>query len=82
MSYAAGMHEPGYTFPQQRYIADRADQDDRMDLQEIADALEHIKESRRVPLKRRDSERRTSVMYSGDEWDSRYPSARYGSYRY
>ncbi|KAF1847220.1 uncharacterized protein K460DRAFT_392633 [Cucurbitaria berberidis CBS 394.84] len=69
MSYSADMHEPSYTFPRQRHIADRSGQDGRMNLQEIADALEHMKESRRVPLKRRGDERRTSPMYSGDEWE-------------
>ncbi|KAF1943799.1 hypothetical protein EJ02DRAFT_432950 [Clathrospora elynae] len=47
-SYASDMHEPGYSFPQPRYIADRPDEDSReqLDLRDIRDALDHIQGSR------------------------------------
>ncbi|KAH7377845.1 hypothetical protein BKA66DRAFT_443102 [Pyrenochaeta sp. MPI-SDFR-AT-0127] len=83
MSYTPGMGEPTYPYPQQRYILDRADQERRVDLQDLANAIDHIKGSQRVPLKKMGAERRDSVLYSGDEWDTRYPSARgraYGRY--
>lgn len=83
MSYATGMGDPTYAYPKQRFITDRADQEERFDLHEIANALEHMKESRRPPLKRIGTERRSPAMYSGDEWDMRLPSTRgraYGEY--
>lgn len=71
MSYAADMHEPGYAFPTKR-LTDR-EHDDQVDLKDLADALKHIKDSRRVPLNRRGSERGNAALFSEDEW---YPSAR------
>ncbi|CAO2655426.1 Nn.00g104900.m01.CDS01 [Neocucurbitaria sp. VM-36] len=86
MSYAtpADMHESGCHYPPMRYIDDRAaDQGEHVHLQDLADALEHIKDSRRVqPVLKRRGVGGGGGGYSGDEWDARYPSARYASYRY
>lgn len=68
--YAA---EPGYTYPPQRTIA--ADPN-TIQIDELAEALEHIQDSkRRIPLRRAYTDR---PMYEGDEWDIRLPSTRRG----
>ena len=102
MSYTTDVLDAGYSFPPRRAIADRAisdravsEHEERIHLQDVADALEHIKESRRVPpplrLKRRPTDVRASsgAVYSGDEWDARsYPvpgprrTATYSEYSY
>jgi hypothetical protein len=70
MSYAAGIHEPEFAGRDTRYPPTRALQDS-VHLDEIADALEQIRDSRRKPLggfgRRVES-----------EWDGRYERERGG----
>jgi hypothetical protein len=74
-SYAA---DTGYPFSQQRFLPEREEHDERFGLRDIADALEHINETRQQqqrPLRRPNPMgRRDSAMYADeDEWDTRVP---------
>lgn len=83
MSYTSDhLHptEANYSFPPRRSIADHpaAEEEERVDLRELADAIEHIKESRRVPMMKRRGTgegmamRNSVPVFTGDEWDVRY----------
>ncbi|XPS92825.1 hypothetical protein M3J09_002203 [Ascochyta lentis] len=64
MSYAADMHGPAlYPRREQQYLADRPAQES-LHLAELAEAIEHIKDSRRKPL--------GGYVRRGNEWDDRY----------
>ncbi|KAF2627438.1 hypothetical protein BU25DRAFT_421854 [Macroventuria anomochaeta] len=72
-TFAPDMQEPIYGQREPRYLADRAAQDD-VNMRELADALEHIREQKRRPLHgRRASEYERMGGYGGgyDMYDRR-----------
>ncbi|KAJ4359391.1 hypothetical protein N0V95_002221 [Ascochyta clinopodiicola] len=63
-SYTADMHEPAmYPRREQQYLSDRPMQES-LHLEELAEAIEHIKDSRRKPL--------GGFARRASEWDNRY----------
>ncbi|UPX14839.1 uncharacterized protein EKO05_0005310 [Ascochyta rabiei] len=64
LSYTADMHEPAmYSRREQPYLSDRPTQES-LHLEELAEAIEHIKDSRRKPL--------GGFARKGSGWDNRH----------
>ena len=82
-SYFADRHEPGYSYPQPRALADRDEPDERFGLSDLHAALEHMQDKKERSARRSNmmGRRDSAFQYEDDEWHAGMPlSGRRGVY--
>jgi hypothetical protein len=82
-SYLADRHDNGYSYPQQRALADRDELDERFGLGDLHAALEQMQDKKERSTRRANmmDRRDSAFQYDGDEWNARMPlGGRRGAY--